>query len=133
MDQSYFATNEATWNYLGIDEDPPSGKIQVLTVGGISTIGTRHTDGIIAWAPLIKRDKFKEQIQQEYKDRPHEMRQAWYAFVQQILQTHMKTRYNKDITLPLVKKNLSKEDIAKERARCMRIKDIIELLDNGDE
>lgn len=66
MDEHYYAAVNNEWHYLGIDADPPSGKIHVLTDGGISVIGDRNTKGIIAWSPLMKRDKEKEALQKQF-------------------------------------------------------------------
>lgn len=37
------------WNYFGIDNDPPSGKLLILTDGGQITYGTKHHPDAIAW------------------------------------------------------------------------------------
>lgn len=63
MNNLYVDGSVNRWHYLGIDEAPPSGKMHVLTIGHQSTIGDRNTEGIIAWAPLMKRDKAKEALQ----------------------------------------------------------------------
>lgn len=68
--KDYHAEHATQWNYLGIDQDPPSGKIHVLTVGGQSAIGSKHTVGIIAWHGLMKRDKIKEKCQEILRGLP---------------------------------------------------------------
>lgn len=62
-DQKYLA-GEAYWRYLGIDEKPPLGtKLSLLTKGGVQTQGEWREDcGLIAWSPLIRRDKDKERL-----------------------------------------------------------------------
>jgi hypothetical protein len=68
MDSTYCTGTSSEWNYIGIDEMPPSGKIHVLTEGGISIIGNKSTPGMVAWAPLMKRNKEKEALLLKYKD-----------------------------------------------------------------
>jgi hypothetical protein len=59
--KDYHASHDVTWNYFGIDIDPPGGKIQLLTTGGIAIFGDRNTtEGCVAWAPLVKRNQRKE-------------------------------------------------------------------------
>ncbi len=58
---TYLASDEAKWQYFGYPghKPPPMGtKIHMLTKGKISVDGVWKMDGsVIAWAPLIKRDK----------------------------------------------------------------------------
>lgn len=76
MDNDYYAAHESEWRYIGIDADPPSGKIHVLTTGGISITGNRNTVGMIAWAPLMKRDRDKEALLAQYAGDPEGLREA---------------------------------------------------------
>jgi hypothetical protein len=71
----------AAWIY----EKPTSrGKMQLLTIGGISVTGTWYGEvgeHFMAWSPLLKRDKDKERIinmarRQMMIDRAHERSQA---------------------------------------------------------
>jgi len=64
VDVGYLA-GEAEWNYMGIDDSPPVGvKLNILTSGGIAVQGTWRDDSdFIAWAPLIRRNKLKEELQ----------------------------------------------------------------------
>lgn len=63
--KTYLAEDKAEWRYVGIDEPAPSGqKIHMLNAGGISIDGNwdpkaNHK----AWSPLLKTDKYKEDIQ----------------------------------------------------------------------
>lgn len=51
------------WNYIGVDADPPGGKLLLLNQGGQPIIGTKNTQGVIAWAPMLQRHSLKEQCQ----------------------------------------------------------------------
>lgn len=51
------------WNYIGIDDDPPAGKIQVLTSNGQSLLSSRTHPLIIAWSPIPAPDETKRQCQ----------------------------------------------------------------------
>lgn len=45
----------ATASWIDPDDDPPprGSKINLLTIGGISTTGTWDEEGCVAWAPLL--------------------------------------------------------------------------------
>lgn len=49
------------WNYFGIDEDPPAGRLMLLTEHGVET-GTKHHVDAIAWA-VPQRHPIKEECQ----------------------------------------------------------------------
>lgn len=76
MEYEYFASSDPEWNYIGIDKEPPSGKIHVLQEGGVSISGDRNTEGMIAWASLMTRDKEKEELLKLHKDDPVALAEA---------------------------------------------------------
>lgn len=51
------------WNYVGIDADPPAGKLLVLTTQGVVIEATRACPLMVAWHPLILTSKIKAQCQ----------------------------------------------------------------------
>jgi hypothetical protein len=51
------------WNYIGIDSDPPAGKIMILTSSGDVIQGTRVTPNIVAWHPLLLTSAVKAHCQ----------------------------------------------------------------------
>ena len=61
--QGYVA-GEPVYHYPAAgDPLPPGGaKCLLLTVGGICVIGSWSGPGLLAWAPLPKRNKIKEQL-----------------------------------------------------------------------
>lgn len=75
---THSASVNPEWNYFGMDEDPPLGKIQILTRGGVSVTGDKGTADAIAWAPLLKRNKLKERIIALHAGLPREAVQAKY-------------------------------------------------------
>lgn len=85
--KGYVASSEPEWNYIGIDEEPPSGKINVLTEGGMSVNGTKTTQGMIAWAPLLKRNKAKEALLARIKDLPEAEKAEAIAAYKESLKT----------------------------------------------
>ena len=61
--KGYITSDQPDWLYLGIDVDTvPNQKVMVLTKGGIQMPGDRNTVGVVAYAPLIKRNRLKEDI-----------------------------------------------------------------------
>jgi hypothetical protein len=50
------------WNYIGIDEDPPGGRLLILTRDGDIIHGKRYDPHIIAWQYPPKRNQFKETL-----------------------------------------------------------------------
>lgn len=63
MEQGYLASQNPTWNYVGIDDSPPAGrKVLVLTKGGTTVVGDSNTKQMLAWAELLCRDKVKELV-----------------------------------------------------------------------
>jgi len=61
MSKSYYASVDVSYRYIGIDASPPNSKVQLLTKGGTAIYGNGSTVGTIAWAPLVKRDRRKEE------------------------------------------------------------------------
>ena len=51
------------WNYCGIDDDPPAGKILILTSSGDVVQGTRVTVNMVAWHPLLQTSAAKTNCQ----------------------------------------------------------------------
>lgn len=67
------------WQYVGLDVDKvPNQKVSLLTTGGIQLTGDGNTDQVVAFAPLIKRNKLKEQIIASMPDATREERHAAY-------------------------------------------------------
>jgi hypothetical protein len=58
------------WNYIGIDDDPPAGKILVLTTQGIIIESTRACQLMVAWHPLIRTDAVKVACQEILRGLP---------------------------------------------------------------
>lgn len=51
-------TGQVYWRYV---ERAPSGKVLLLTIGGVATFGDWKEDaGFLAWSPMPKRDKLLE-------------------------------------------------------------------------
>lgn len=65
-DKDYLSADSSEWNYPGIDDDAPAHKkIHILSKGNISIQGNWEEDvGNKAWAPLLKRNKTKEKLQE---------------------------------------------------------------------
>lgn len=68
-----YIAGEAVWQYpdAGDGLPPTSAKCLLLTIGGVCVVGAWGV-GCLAWAPLPKRDKLKEetigtQAQQAYR------------------------------------------------------------------
>lgn len=66
-----------TASWIDPDDDPPprGSKINILTIGGISTTGTWDDDFCVAWAPLLTvppaiRQKLLERYSGEYRHVP---------------------------------------------------------------
>lgn len=58
------------WNYCGIDDDPPAGKILILTSQGDVVKGTRTNVHMVAWHPLLQTDAIKAQCQEIMRGLP---------------------------------------------------------------
>lgn len=72
-----YTANE--WRYVGLDVDSvPNQKVSVLTTGGIQLTGDGNTAQVVAYAPLIKRNKLKEHIIASMPDATREERHAAY-------------------------------------------------------
>jgi hypothetical protein len=52
-----------SWNYIGIDPDPPPGPLLILTSEGETVSGHRKHPAMIAWQEKPTRNKFKERCQ----------------------------------------------------------------------
>lgn len=58
------------WNYIGIDADPPAGKIMILTYAGSMHEATRSHPLMIAWSPIPKHDALKLRCQEILRGLP---------------------------------------------------------------
>lgn len=66
-DQHYLADESPEWNY---EVGPSNTKVSLKTIGGIQTVGIwdgAYGFAFIAWAPLIKADKAKEELLKQYR------------------------------------------------------------------
>lgn len=78
--ESYLASHDANeWKYVGLDVPSiPHQKVSVLIEGGTQTIGDGNTCQVMAYAPLIKRNKVKEEIIASMPNATMEERQQAY-------------------------------------------------------
>lgn len=77
--KGYITSDNPDWLYIGIDTDSvPNQKVMVLTKGGIQMPGDRNTVGVVAYAPLIKRNRLKEDILAAMPNATRAERQAAY-------------------------------------------------------
>lgn len=77
---SYLASHDANeWKYVGLDvPSVPHQKVSILVDGGTQTIGDGNTCQVMAYAPLIKRNKVKEEIIASMPNATMEERQQAY-------------------------------------------------------
>lgn len=78
--KEYLASDKANeWQYIGLDADSvPNQKVMVLTKGGIQMPGDRNTVGVVAYAPLIKRNIVKQDVLADMPNATRAERQAEY-------------------------------------------------------